>query len=144
MKKRISRAFTLVELVVVIAVISILLVILVPNFLRAQAQSQLVSCRANLRDVAVAVELYSMDNKGHFPPARSFTSAIVGPGKYLPAIPLCPSVKIDTYSPSYELNRNPDKYTLYCSGLNHQAAGINRSNYPQFTSGSDLRVVTGD
>ena len=57
------RAFTLVEIMIVILIIGILLAIAVPQFLRAKEQSYQKVCVANLRDFEYAKELYAADNK---------------------------------------------------------------------------------
>lgn len=53
--------FTLIELLIVVAIIAILAVIAVPNFLEAQTRSKVSRARADLRTVAVALELYLVD-----------------------------------------------------------------------------------
>ena len=58
--------FTLVELLVVLAVISVLLAILLPSLGRARAHAQLVRCGANLRTLATAWIAYVQDYDGRF------------------------------------------------------------------------------
>ena len=63
MKLQKKRAgFTLIELMIVIAIIAILAAILVPNFIRARAQGQLTACKSNLKNIGTALEMYSTDN----------------------------------------------------------------------------------
>ncbi len=56
--------FTLVELLVVIAVIAILAAMLLPAFARAKDRARQASCFGNLRQVAVAAHLYMDDYNG--------------------------------------------------------------------------------
>lgn len=55
------RAFTLMELLVTVAVIAILAAIALPNFLEAQTRSKIARTRADMRAVATALEVYLLD-----------------------------------------------------------------------------------
>jgi len=65
-----KRAFTLIELLVVIAIIALLLGILLPAMGRARLQAKMVAVNAELREIGMALEAYSFDNNGKFPPTR--------------------------------------------------------------------------
>ena len=60
-------AFTLVELLVVIAVIAILAGLLLPALSRAKNSAKNIVCLNNLHQITVATVAYSMDNSGHLP-----------------------------------------------------------------------------
>ena len=67
-RRRITRrAFTLVELLVVIGIIALLIAILMPSLSRARTQSQRVACMSNLRQLGAAFVMYTNANKGSFP-----------------------------------------------------------------------------
>jgi prepilin-type N-terminal cleavage/methylation domain-containing protein/prepilin-type processing-associated H-X9-DG protein len=61
------RAFTLVELLVVMAVIAILIAILLPALTRARGQARKVKCMSNMRTIGQALSTYAADNKASMP-----------------------------------------------------------------------------
>ena len=61
------KAFTLVELLVVIGIIAVLVAILLPALSKAKEQANRVKCAANLKQFGIAFQLYTTDNKGRFP-----------------------------------------------------------------------------
>lgn len=61
--RRPRKAFTLVELLIVIAIIGLLAAILFPAFRRAQESGAQANCASNLQQIYQAVELYRQDEK---------------------------------------------------------------------------------
>jgi len=55
------RGFTLIELLVVIAIIAILAAILFPVFARAREKARQTSCLSNLKQIALAEQMYEQD-----------------------------------------------------------------------------------
>lgn len=61
------RAFTLVELLVVIGIIAVLIAVLLPTFAKARHAAQRTACLSNLRQVHQAFYLYSLKSNGRVP-----------------------------------------------------------------------------
>lgn len=60
-----TTAFTLIELLIVVAIIAILAAIAVPNFLEAQVRAKVARAAADLRTLATALEAYRIDNNNY-------------------------------------------------------------------------------
>jgi len=63
------EAFTLVELLVVVAILALLISLLMPTLSRAKEMAKDVLCRTNLRGVGQATSFYAIDNEGVIPVA---------------------------------------------------------------------------
>ena len=79
---RASRAFTLVELLVVIGIIALLIAILLPALSRAREKANLIKCLATLRSMHQAAQLHAVEHQGYMPlaglQALVITPAAVG------------------------------------------------------------------
>jgi general secretion pathway protein G len=97
-----ERGFTLIELMIVVAIIAILAGILIPNFVNARAQAQTSACESNLRAIATAMELYYSDNQ-RYPDAGAIPDALnSGAVSYLNNTPRDPA----------DAGATPSKYTF--------------------------------
>jgi prepilin-type N-terminal cleavage/methylation domain-containing protein len=62
-----SRSFTLIELLIVVAIIAILAAIAVPNFLEAQMRSKVATVYSDFRTLQLGMECYRLDNNYYVP-----------------------------------------------------------------------------
>jgi prepilin-type N-terminal cleavage/methylation domain-containing protein/prepilin-type processing-associated H-X9-DG protein len=70
-----ANGFTLVELMVVIAIIAILMALLMPAISRAKAKANQISCLNNMRQLTLAATMYANDHDEEFPARRIPTNA---------------------------------------------------------------------
>ena len=56
-----EKGFTLVEIMIVVAIIAILSAIAIPNFMAARSKSRANACKANMRQIDSGLEQYAMD-----------------------------------------------------------------------------------
>ncbi|GAB4462994.1 MAG: hypothetical protein OHK0029_30900 [Armatimonadaceae bacterium] len=89
--KNTRRAFTLIEIMIVVLIIGILLAIAVPNFVRARESSRQKACIANLKQIQSANEQWAMDTRAGATTAPPAITALVGPALYIKQTPVCPA-----------------------------------------------------
>lgn len=69
-RRRGSMAFTLIELLVVVAIVSILAALLLPSLRRAREQAKAVQCMSNLKQLALAMNMYADESEEKLLPYR--------------------------------------------------------------------------
>src|ERR1700745_4347523 len=83
-----SRAFTLVEMLVVIAIIAVLAALLLPALTRGKQRAQRIECIGNLKEMGTAFQMFAHDHQGRFPmqtpQAEGGSLEYVTAGNYIP------------------------------------------------------------
>src|SRR5689334_21618541 len=100
-----KAGFTLVEIMIVVAIIGLLAAIAIPNFVRARTTAQQNACINNLRQLDGAKQQWALEQKASA--TASPTSTDIQP--YLGrgsggSLPTCPSDSSKTFATSYTIN----------------------------------------
>ena len=88
--KRLVKGFTLVEIMIVVAIIGILVTIAVPGFIKAREKAQANACQEAQLKMDGAVDNYAIDNGKKTGDTAPTASLIIGYNLYLKTAPTCP------------------------------------------------------
>jgi type II secretion system protein G len=131
---RFQEGFTLIEMMIVVAIIAILVSILVPNFVRARAQGQTSACESNLKEIATALELFQTDND-HYPSSGTVNSNNAELSPYLKQTPVDPAAGPGEYYTFTVTGGDTGsaEYTIVCPGTHDPGTLQNISPDTKFT-----------
>ncbi len=105
-------AFTLLELMIVLAIIGILVTLLIPVYAHLRERAQKVQCMANLRSLYVGADLY-IQREGHWPQIRirDYSSEEAYANAWVTALApfgierktwICPTIELLLHNPDYQ------------------------------------------
>jgi prepilin-type processing-associated H-X9-DG protein/prepilin-type N-terminal cleavage/methylation domain-containing protein len=146
-------SFTLLELLVVIAMISVLAALMTPALANARAKARQVQCSSNLRQVGLAFHMYADEHGDYYPeawdgslrwqdkllPYLSATNATAGK-----SVLICPSAQVDpvldynVYKKNQWPATNAEKYDsqviLAFDGTMDNTAAADSSDYSNYVT----------
>ncbi len=141
---KVQKAFTLIELLIVVAIIGILAAIAVPNFLNAQTRAQLAQVESNFKALSTAFEMYRVDfgvYALHDPAHQQnvLNNGLTTPVPYIAKIPTdifqtAALAKTTSLAQNAMMELHPEPFYAPAYGA------PNMDNIPQKGSGGDLTL----
>ncbi len=134
-----KRAFTLLELMIVVTIIAILAGVMIPNFIRSRAQTQLQSCLKSLKGIGTAIEMATLARGDIYPEPGELVAVLAGEEddgvEYLKGSVGCP------VGGQYQYARAGERlgFIVRCSGAVHEWAGCPDGCAAYFSSGDITR-----
>jgi type II secretion system protein G len=107
-----KSGFTLVEIMIVVAIIGLLAAIAIPNFMQARTTAQKNACIANLRQMDGAISLWALDNKKGASDEVTMENLVTD---YIKTTPQCPAggtYTLDTVADTPTCSLADDGHTL--------------------------------
>lgn len=136
MKMMVNRrlGFTMIELMIAVAILATLAAIMTPRFVRARYNAYLSACMANERNLATALEAYRVGNSVY----PAVLGTLVTDGE-LSKLPLCPSAPgSGVYD--YEIASDFKDFTVSCkTGFHEFQLPLVVDGYPQYVNGMGVR-----
>jgi type II secretion system protein G len=139
---RINKGFSLIELLIVVAIIAILAGIAVPNFLLAQVRSKVSRVQNDLRTLATALESYHVDNQGY--PMWQIDGTAINPTSWR-LLPLTTPIAYMTTVPPKDPFRDKDMPLMYDTYDYVDAESFAKAGDPEpsfRTRGADWRLCS--
>lgn len=134
MRMRVRKAFTLVEILIVVVILGILAAIVIPQFTSASEDAQVSAAQSQLQTVRNQIELFRVRNNGTAPALGDLWTAngIVSPD-YLRTAPVNPrtgtsTVIVGTAAPTNSVGAGDAGWVYDASNGNFWANGLDEAN----------------
>ena len=121
MRPGLRRAFTLIELLTVIAIIAILAAILFPVFAKAREKAEQTQCVNNCKQLGTAMSMYATDYDSRFPLINGPGGGIAAPAVYWP-------VQLNPYTKNDQI--------MICPNTTQDGQNFNSTTTPKPTTGN--------
>ena len=120
MKTKLQTAFTLIEIMIVVAIIGLLAAIAIPNFVHARTTAQQNACINNLRQIDGAKQEWALENKANatVTPSSDNIQPYMGRGS-TGSLPVCPLDSANGFGTSYTVNDLSHAPACQISPTNH-------------------------
>lgn len=116
MNKKMMKGFTLIEIMIVVAIIAVLAAVAIPSFAKYMKRSSAGACQTTRESIKKAAYTYSADNNGTSTIALTDLYKADGSG-YLVELPHCPD------SGEYSISKDAESGVITVSCTKHTASG---------------------
>jgi len=113
--KKMRKGFTLVEIMIVVAIIGLLAAIAIPSFVKSRNTARQNACINNLRQIDSAKEQAAM--AGNLADSATPTNDQIA--EYVKTLPICPADAAKTYDTSYTTGSMSNKPICRINGTLH-------------------------
>lgn len=133
-KKQNKYGFTVIEMLIVLSIIGSVVMIALPQMIRARFKADMTSCLAYEKRIAQSLEVRK-NSQGSYPENLQI---LIQENLLTTKVPTCPSNGL-SYSETYEVSDSFDRYTISCPGIHYKLLNV-KQGFPQYSSAQGLQL----